>query len=249
MFPGTPLDAGVPTTDAHAVELCKTVASDPNVDILAWSKYLPPIAYGNTETLAQVARSTSKPVVGFGRIRYFFSPEALAFQDDVGIPFLEGLPETARALAALGAYAAVAGTSVPALTEPNRSVEVIDMEVPARSLASNGLGQPASFTAADPTDAARVATELGFPVALKIVSPSVSHKTEVDGVRLGLRTADEIEREAEAMIRRLHIARPKAVIKGFLVQEMVRAWRCSSARATIRYVDRLILRRRRRRTR
>lgn len=221
MDPGNPLDAGVPTTDAHAVELCKAVATDPNVDIVAWSKYLPPVARGDAATLAEVVRSTSKPVVGFGRMRYFLSEDALAFQDEVGIPFLQGLPETVRALAALGAYAAVAGSKVLGMPEPNQRVEAIDMDSLATTLEENGLGQPTSGTAADPEGAARVAESIGFPVALKIVSPSVSHKTEIGGVCVGMREPGEVAREAEAMLERLKSGCPDAEVEGFLVQGVV----------------------------
>jgi hypothetical protein len=58
-------------------------------------------------------------------------------------------------------------------------------------------------------------------VALKIVSPQFSHKTEVGGVRLDLRTGANVEREAAALETAIRARDPKAGIDGFLVQEMV----------------------------
>jgi succinyl-CoA synthetase beta subunit len=58
-------------------------------------------------------------------------------------------------------------------------------------------------------------------VALKVISPEISHKTDVGGVRLGLRSAAEVAGAAGEMVRRVSAARPQAAIEGFLVQPMV----------------------------
>jgi acetyltransferase len=87
-------------------------------------------------------------------------------------------------------------------------------------LQTYGIRAVRSTLAATAEEAARAARELGFPVALKIVSPDVVHKTEVGGVRLGLGTADEVLTAAEAMRARVAAARPGARIDGVLVQEM-----------------------------
>ena len=62
--------------------------------------------------------------------------------------------------------------------------------------------------------------KIGFPVALKILSPEASHKTEVGGVSLNVKDADGV-RLAETMIANLLTAIPAAKVQGFLVQEMV----------------------------
>jgi len=74
--------------------------------------------------------------------------------------------------------------------------------------------------AARAVDAAAVAEEIGFPVALKIVSPDITHKTEVGGVVLGLRDARGVREAAEAIFRRVTIERPEATIRGLLVEAM-----------------------------
>jgi acetyltransferase len=72
---------------------------------------------------------------------------------------------------------------------------------------------------ATPEAAGVIAAKLGCPVALKIASSDISHKTDVGGVALGLGPA-EVARAAEAMIQRVHARRPDATIRGFLVQPM-----------------------------
>ena len=58
-------------------------------------------------------------------------------------------------------------------------------------------------------------------MALKIVSPEASHKTEVGGVALDLRNSQQVETHAHAMLQQLKSVHPTATVEGFLVQEMV----------------------------
>jgi len=68
--------------------------------------------------------------------------------------------------------------------------------------------------------AAAAAREIGYPVALKILSPDISHKSDVGGVCLGLRDEGELERAAGEMLARVRTAQPGARINGFTVQAM-----------------------------
>lgn len=76
--------------------------------------------------------------------------------------------------------------------------------------------------APSPVEAERIAAVIGFPIALKILSPDVSHKSDVGGVVLDLETGAEVRRAAEAMLTRLRAARPNARLTGFTVQPMAR---------------------------
>ena len=76
--------------------------------------------------------------------------------------------------------------------------------------------------AVDPTPSAAVAgaREIGYPVALKIRSPHISHKSDAGGVCLNLRDDGELERAASDMLARVRAARPDARIAGLTVQCM-----------------------------
>jgi len=87
-------------------------------------------------------------------------------------------------------------------------------------LAAYGIAAPAERIARDPAGAASAAAELAAPVALKILSPDISHKTDVGGVALGLRSPDEVAAAAERMLARLRLARPEARIDGFTIEAM-----------------------------
>jgi acetyltransferase len=64
------------------------------------------------------------------------------------------------------------------------------------------------------------AREIGYPLALKILSPDISHKSDVGGVSLNLRNDGDLERAASGMLDRVRAARPGARLTGFTVQSM-----------------------------
>jgi len=74
--------------------------------------------------------------------------------------------------------------------------------------------------ARSPAEAAEVARALGTPVAIKIVSPDITHKTDVGGVVLGLATPEAVAAAAESMLARVARTRPLARLDGVLVQAM-----------------------------
>jgi acetyltransferase len=76
--------------------------------------------------------------------------------------------------------------------------------------------------ARDPGQVAELAAEFGGPVALKILSPDITHKTDVGGVALDLAGPTAARSAAEAMSRRVAEALPGARLAGFSVSPMVR---------------------------
>ncbi len=83
------------------------------------------------------------------------------------------------------------------------------------------LRMPESEIAENPDQAVEIATRLGFPVVLKIASPDILHKTDVGGVKVGLRNAEEVRDAFELMVYRAERYIPDANIWGCLVQQMV----------------------------
>ena len=89
-------------------------------------------------------------------------------------------------------------------------------------LAACGVPTVATRVAAPNADAAAVlAREIGYPVVLKILSPQISHKSDVGGVALALVNARQVRNAATAMLARVAKLRPDALIEGFTVQKMV----------------------------
>jgi acyl-CoA synthetase (NDP forming) len=76
-------------------------------------------------------------------------------------------------------------------------------------------------TAKTVDDAVSAATELGFPVALKVLSPDLTHKSDIGGVALGLRDAKAVAAAWSKMMDSVAAAAPQATISGALVAPMV----------------------------
>lgn len=90
-----------------------------------------------------------------------------------------------------------------------------------RSILSHyGLHTLPTWIANDSTEAVHIAEQVGYPVALKLRSPDIPHKSDVQGVMLYLRNASEVEQAANAIIDRVKHAYPQARIHGLLVQSM-----------------------------
>ncbi|GAA3159317.1 MULTISPECIES: acetate--CoA ligase family protein [Streptomyces] len=84
-----------------------------------------------------------------------------------------------------------------------------------------GIATPAEGLAETVDDAVALADRIGFPVALKIVSPDIVHKTEAGGVRTALASAAEVRAAFCDIVRSARAHSPGARIDGVLVQEMV----------------------------
>ncbi len=73
----------------------------------------------------------------------------------------------------------------------------------------------------DPEAATLAAASIGFPVALKILSKEISHKSDVGGVALDLKDAAAVRQAAQEMLVRLRRELPDTLLQGFTVQAMV----------------------------
>jgi acyl-CoA synthetase (NDP forming) len=100
--------------------------------------------------------------------------------------------------------------------------KVLDVHESRQVLLGLGVPMNRSALAADRESAVKAASGIGFPVVMKIVSPDIVHKTEVGGVKVGLRDAAETAAAFDAMMASVRSKRPKARVKGVVVEEMVR---------------------------
>lgn len=88
-------------------------------------------------------------------------------------------------------------------------------------LAAYGIQTVTSHIAANLEDAGSLARQIGFPVALKIMSPDLVHKSDIGGVALNLRDEPEVEKAADSMLKRLKEKHPTAQVDGFILQKMM----------------------------
>ncbi|WP_287495752.1 bifunctional acetate--CoA ligase family protein/GNAT family N-acetyltransferase [Pandoraea sp. CB10b_02] len=88
-------------------------------------------------------------------------------------------------------------------------------------LAAYGIPVVETLVAQTPEQAGELAQGIGFPVALKLVSPDITHKSDVGGVVLNIETAEQARQAACQIRKRALAARPDARVSGYAVQRMV----------------------------
>lgn len=84
-----------------------------------------------------------------------------------------------------------------------------------------------SLPAREAKEAVRVAEEVGFPVAMKVYSADITHKSDVGGVRLGLNSGDEVRKAYKEMMEKVARLAPGAKVDGVVIERM---WHSTSGR-------------------
>jgi 3-hydroxypropionyl-CoA synthetase (ADP-forming) len=96
--------------------------------------------------------------------------------------------------------------------------KVITEESSKKLLADYGIKVPPYALVTTPGEAEKKATEIGFPLVAKVVSPEILHKTDVKGVKVGIKSGSEAEAVFSEMYDRLS---KQYQIKGILLEKMV----------------------------
>jgi len=212
------------------------VAADPNVDGLM--VLLTPQAMTEIEATAEAVgaleKQLTKPLLAcfMGEARIQAGITILTRNGIPNYPFPE---RAALAFRAMSDYRSIQARSEPqyASFEVDRQAvqQTLDTirnegrlsigDFEARSIMqAYGLRIPRSEIAKTPEEAVTIASGFGYPVVLKIASPDILHKTDVGGVKVGLRSASDVRDAYELMVYRAQRYVPEARIWGCLVQEM-----------------------------
>ena len=212
-----PLECGVAGfgDEAGFINIVKLHAEDPGVDLLAIHGELPRGQKRSADLFKSVTAATDKPVLAFGRSTYSCLDESRAFQEEAGMPFLQAIKPTLRALAGLGLYGERRQLGVPKLAAATGNAADLEGENLNALLQRHGISLPKQAMAGTAADAAVRAKEIGFPVAIKLIAAEVVHKTESGAVVLGLKSAEEVQAEGQKLLT-------KTLGRGhLLIQEMV----------------------------
>jgi acetyltransferase len=212
-----PLECGVAGfgDEAGFINIVKLHAEDPGVDLLAIHGELPRGQQRSAALFKSVMEATEKPVLAFARSTYSCTDESRSFQEEAGMPFLQAIKPTLRALAGLGLYGMRRELGVPKLAAATGSAADLDGENLNRLLERHGIALPRQAMAGTAADAAAKAKEIGFPVAIKLIAAEVIHKTESGAVVLGVKNTEEAQAEGQKLLT-------KTLGRGhLLIQEMV----------------------------
>lgn len=206
--------------DAHVGSVCVNLATTGRAGSLAAA-----------EVLARVAAGEPKPIVVFSSAPAREVGDALAVFARARIPVLPSPSRAAKAIAMLARYREAQAS---ASRRGRVDVEVLTDEVSLPLEAQATLSEAASKAilrdiGIDVTTDLVVASaredvfdRVRAPLVVKIVSADIPHKTEIGGVRVGIRTREELATAIEGVLDSARCHKPEARIDGVLVSEMVR---------------------------
>jgi acyl-CoA synthetase (NDP forming) len=224
----------------------EAVAKDPAVGLIAMSRDTPPgVAPREVEQSMRMAEAairarseTGKPVLLFSNYSVGFDPQIETALAEGGVTYLQGTPETLRALQAFEHYAALKRAPQKAAAIEVRPPAALNEwrlrlaragkqgldELEARELlALYGIHGPKERVALSEDAAADCAAEIGFPVVLKIRSRDIQHKTEAGGVRVGVKDGEAVRAAYREIMASARAYNPQARLEGVIVQEMIPA--------------------------
>jgi acetyltransferase len=225
--------------DAHADRYrfaLEKVAADPNTDgllVLLTPQAMTEIE-ATAEAVGELADKSSKPVLAcfMGEARVSKGIEIL---DQHGVPNYPFPERAARALRAMADYCDVKERPAPQFQVFNFDRDAVQQAIARvraegrmsigdaesrQILQAYNLRIPRSEIADTPERAIEIASQIGYPVVLKIASPDILHKTDVGGVKVGLQSAEDVRDAFDLMVYRAQRYVPEARVWGCLVQEM-----------------------------
>lgn len=165
------------------------------------------------------AVAEGRTILRDGGVPCYPSPERAVFAASLLESYRRSLATTPEEQVAPQADIAAATAELVAARDEGATF-VID-EGAARIAAAFGISVPCGSVAHDQAEALRIAEECGYPVALKISSPDILHKSDVGGVVIGIEDAKALSTAYDALLDRVRRRSPGAAIRGVYVQSMV----------------------------
>lgn len=225
-----PLDAwGSGKIDETYPPCMAAAARDKEIDILLISQDAPEgMAPAQVEqytvvakAAVQVAKETGKPVVAISNLSGGLHPELFRIFDQGGVPLLRGTREGLRAVHHLICYAQALKRPLSAPVSKRRAKGVLCERDASSLLAKYGIPCPKEVLCQSEEKAIAAASQIGYPVVLKVISRELLHKTEAGAVRLGIKNEKELRSAFHEVLANVTRCVPKEEIEGVLVQEMI----------------------------
>ncbi len=207
----------------------QAVLDDANVDMLFLRSYPGRDAPVWAEHFVTDANASDKPILVSLSGAVNDSASWLPTVEAGGVPCFEAPSRLVFAAAALNHFtrqcerAAVRRAPVRACAKqplPMNGTDGVDELQGKACLAAYGIATPRRMFIAAGDEAALARCELNFPVALKVVSPDLPHKTEAGGVRISISNITQLKQSLMMMQQAVPAHQPTARIRGWLVEEM-----------------------------
>ncbi|MBI1965284.1 MAG: acetate--CoA ligase family protein [Betaproteobacteria bacterium] len=213
----------------------QAIVDDPGVDCVAMinASLQGEIAAKIAGEIVAVAKKSDKPIFIAWSARDAAAPEAYAALDAARIPHYKSPVRCGRTLAALSWYAAARrkhearrGEQPLRIEKNNIKQQLVSVTqdvteyAAKRILAEYGIPVTCEELATGAQEAIAIARRIGYPVALKVQSPDIPHKTEARAVRLAIASDAELATAYAEVVKNAKAHQPGAKIEGVLVQEM-----------------------------
>ncbi|MEA2989952.1 MAG: hypothetical protein QOG83_2663, partial [Alphaproteobacteria bacterium] len=242
---GNPLDAGFAALSSSEAYFrgIEVLLADPNIDVLLVQEELPPAPrlnnkVENLKTVDKMA-TAEKPIAVVSMISYMFTEHTREFRAALkNLPVLQEVDKAIKTVGRAGRYGALRALAKSAAAEmaPPATKPEVGLVLGRRKPQAGGLGvlneadskellraygikTPRELVAAGIEDALRAAKDVGYPLVLKLVSAEITHKSDIGGVMLGIRSDDEL-RAAYARLEQ-NVAKAGAKLDQVLVAQQV----------------------------
>lgn len=240
-----PIDAWGFGRIEETYEIClMAAAQEEKADLVFVSQDVPDgMAPKQVDQYAIVARAAvkafqeiGKPVVMISNPSVGFHPDIHKILDQGKVPLLQGTGEGLKAIKSLISYAAFQrekkldeeGQERPAAIPPrveaymDSGQPVLTEYISKKVLAAYGIHCAREILCKSAEEVVHAAKDIGYPVALKVISPQIQHKTEAGIIHLNLEDEDTVKCVYEELLKNARAFDPSASIDGVLCQQMIR---------------------------
>lgn len=232
--PNNPLDmtASLSYDSEKYAGALRTVMNDPNIDMIFIGYTLllniaDPCIYYMTEGIEKVVNEgNTKPMVMIPYIENTRNPEYAERLEKAGVPIL---PPVVYAMEIIKKFTD--------FIEYNPDEHTLDAAIPVDKgehdkrflsehdskimLSNAGIPVPKEKIAKNEEEALRIADEFGFPLVMKIESADIPHKSDAGGVKLNIRSKEDVLKSFEEIMTNVRNYNSDACINGILMQEML----------------------------
>ena len=240
---GNPLDAGFAAVVDPSVYLksIKIMIDDPDTDIVIIDSELPKAPHELRERslrlVNEMAGQALKPVIYISAMSIGFTDHSKALRKSLpNIAVLQGMDRAVGAIKALIGYARL-DKDVPDITSSSTakarallertlkdaSGAALDEVASKKLLKAYGIPVSKEKVARTALEAAKFASQIGFPVVAKVVSADILHKSDIGGVVLNLNSAAEVKKAFVDIAARVRKLKTRPRLEGILIAQQVKA--------------------------
>ncbi len=217
----------------------RLVMQDPEVDVGGFFYNLEMPDPEAAQKIIEVYREVEKPLIIFTwPTGQDYAVKAKNTLVQAGVPVIEHIPSGLWAISALADWVQkIERPRYKHISSPGKARDFARRQIKEKSkefgnaltewrskqiLEAYDIPVTREILATNPEEAVKTAREIGYPVALKIMSPQLLHKTDVGGLKLNLNSDDEVLDAYNTIMNRVKQERPDASLEGILVQEMLK---------------------------